>query len=166
MEIYDDSLPGPTPAAAAESNCAALTHSAGVAIATTSAPAEVRKARRLNSFNWSSSIMTASRPRCAQHCPDRRVVGAATANQVGERISHVLLCRMRIARQQFSGCHDPAADTVGTLVDLLRDPCRLQRMRFLRRSQTRQRGDLAIGNQSDGRDARANSLAIDVHGAG
>src|SRR6266852_3579194 len=102
----------------------------------------------------------------ALHRLDGSVVGAASADQIGERSSDLAVGRMGIAGEQFGPRHDPAIDAIGALIHLLLDPGSLELVRLLRRAETGERGDLALCDCGHRRDARPNRLTVDMHGAG
>src|SRR4029453_2013771 len=93
--------------------------------ATTSAPVAERNARRFRACASVTIMVIASSSRLLGGALDgaqRRIVSAAAADQVGQGVSDLFVGGMRIAIQQFGRGHDPAADAIAALVDLLLDP--------------------------------------------
>ncbi len=71
-----------------------------------------------------------------------------------------------VVAQEGRGRHDPAVDAVAALRHLLFDIGGLQRMRLLGRSEPGHRHDLAVADGRHRRDAGADRLAVQMHGAG
>src|SRR5947209_4657784 len=114
--------------------------------------------------------MVMSRPpgfiRGAQHGFDDAAVRPAAAEVAGKGLAHVGFAWMRLGVEQRLGAHDHAVDAIAALRRLLFDEGALQRMRLLDRTEPFERGDLRIGELSDGGDAGAHRLPVDQHRAG
>ena len=95
-----------------------------------------------------------------------RHVRAAAALQPGQRVADLGVGRLLLVAQERGRGHDPAVDAVAALRHLFLDVSGLQRMRLVRRAEAGERDDLAVADRRDRRDAGADRLAVEMHGAG
>src|ERR1700690_1368822 len=93
-------------------------------------------------------------------------VRAAAALEARERVLDLGFARLLLGRQEGGGGHDPTVDAVAALRHLLFDIRRLQRMRLLGRAEAGQRDDLSLAHRRERRDAGADRLTVELHGAG
>src|SRR5262249_32626848 len=93
-------------------------------------------------------------------------IGAAAADVAVHGLVDLGIGGLRGSPQQRGRGHDLAGLTVTALWDADLDPGRLQRAPNGIAADGFDRHDLAAGHRRDGRDARADRPAIDVHGAG
>src|SRR3954454_17663602 len=91
---------------------------------------------------------------------------AATAFEPGQRILDLGLGRLLLLVEQRGGRHDPAVDAVAALRHLLFDVGGLDWMRLLGRAEAGEGDDLAVADGGDRRDAGADGLSVEMHGAG
>ena len=97
---------------------------------------------------------------------DDRHMRATAAFEAGEPVANLLIARVRCRFEQRGGRHDPAIDAVAALRHLLLDIGGLDRMRLLGRAEAGERNHFAVTDRRERRHARADRLAIEVHGAG
>src|SRR5580704_5966695 len=151
---------------ASSAACASV---AGVPMEMTSAPPALRTARREKIADLSCLVMALSsthhRGR-ALYCAQNGHMRAAAAFQPGQGIADFGIGRLLLVAQERRRGHDPAVDAIGALRHFFLDVSRLQRMRLVRRAEAGERDDLAVADRRDRRDAGADRLAVEMHGAG
>src|ERR1700731_3066134 len=82
-----------------------------------------------------------------------------------ERLLHVRLARLRVAREQRLRSYDHAIAAIAALTGLFMDERTLQHARLLRRTQALDRGDAALADRADGMHARPSFNPVDQHAA-
>ena len=125
-------MPGVTGGRVAKPFWAGSSHQLrGAARVTIRAPLVERNARRLRVLVSIAFMILSSRLLGGTFDrPKGRIVGAAATNEVGQRLSNLIVARSRIASQQFDSRHDPAIDTIAALIHLFLDPSSLDRVRI------------------------------------
>src|SRR5262245_46363608 len=93
-------------------------------------------------------------------------MGSAATLEAGESVLDLGVGRLLVAIEQRRRGHDPAVDAVAALRHLLLDIGLLQRMRLFRRSEAGERDDLGPTDRRNRRDAGADRLPVEMHGAG
>src|SRR5262245_8457300 len=93
-------------------------------------------------------------------------MGATTTLEAGESVLDLGVGRLLVAAEQRRRGHDPAVDAVAALRHLLLDIGLLQRMRLLGRAEAGERDDLGSADCRNRRDAGADRLPVEMHGAG
>src|SRR5580700_10176941 len=169
--MYEESWSGVSGglAAIAIASSAACASVAGAPIETTSAPPALRIARREKIADLSCLVMALSsthhRGRALDGAQDGHVCTAA-ALQPGQCVADLGVGRLLLVAQERRRRHDPAIDAITALRHFFLDISGLQRVRLVRRAEAGERDDLAVADRRDRRDAGADRLAVEMHGAG
>src|SRR5580692_7762081 len=121
---------------------------------------------RMNSDVWSWRSPSTHHLGCALDGTKDRHVRAAPAFQSFQRRLDLRFGRLLLVVEKRRCGHDPAIDAVAALRNLFLDVGGLQRVRLVRRAKAGERRDLAVADCRNRRDAGADRLPVEMHGAG